>query len=199
MMFDYYIRKYISSSQFLLISSIYEVSRYDTSAMYKTISFGYACFILLICLLTNVIIFWWSLTNHPQSKQEDNKFRELFKGIKTQKKARFHVGVIILRRTLFIAALVCLKFCSLEILIGSLWLIQIIFLVWIIVVRPYSEVKSNIIEITNEIFFTLCLWTFIFIHTESSWTLSRTNTYIWVLVWGNITTFVIVLGNLTVL
>ena len=120
MTFDYYIRTFLSSNQFLLVCSIYEVNRYDTSSLYKMISFGYACFILFICLLVNLIIFWISLTTNFQSIQEDNKFRELFKGIKAQKKARFHVGVIMLRRTLFIAALVCLKFCSFGILIGSL-------------------------------------------------------------------------------
>ena len=195
MTFDFYIRTFISSNQFVLVCSIYEINKHDTSAKYKTISFWYAVLVLLISLLANLTIFWLSLMTHPQSQQEDNKFRELFKGIKKQKKARFHIGVIILRRTILILALIWIKFCSFGILIGSLWLVQIIYLAWIVVVRPYSEVKSNFIDITNEIFFSLCLGTLIFIHTESSWTLSHTNAYIWVLVWGNITTFVIVLGN----
>ena len=135
MTFDFYIRTFISSNQFVLVCSIYEINKHDTSAKYKTISFWYAVLVLLISLLANLTIFWLSLMTHPQSQQEDNKFRELFKGIKKQKKARFHIGVIILRRTILILALIWIKFCSFGILIGSLWLVQIIYLAWIVVVR----------------------------------------------------------------
>ena len=157
MTFDYYIRTFISSNQFLLVCSIYEINRHDITAMYRAISFGYACLILGCWILGNILILWLSVTINPQVKEEDDKFRELFKGIKTHKKERFHVGVSILRRTIFIAALICLKFCSFGILVGSLWMVQLSYLSWIIFVRPYSEVKSNIIEITNEIYLLLCL------------------------------------------
>ena len=198
MLFDFYIRKYTYSNQFLLVWSIYEINRHDTSKFYRAISFGYAILVLIICLLANLSIFWLSLMTQPQTKQEDNKFRELFKGINTQKKARFHVGVIILRKTIFIVALVWIKFCSYGVLIGSLWIVQLIYLAWVVAVRPYSEVKSNIIEITNEILFSLCFGVLLFVHKESSWNSNNTNAYIWVIMFGNITTFVIVLGNLII-
>ena len=48
---------------------------------------------------------------------------------------------------------------------------------YVIVTRPYKEIKSNIIEIINETYFLIFLASLIFLNEENDWNSTKTLIY----------------------
>ena len=56
-----------------------------------------------------------------------------------------------MRKTIYIIVLIVLTSISSKFLIGILSVLQIFYSIYVIFLRPYIEVKCNVIEILNEI------------------------------------------------
>ena len=61
--------------------------------------------------------------------------------------------------------------------------------------RPYEGVKSNFIEIMNEIYFGFLLLFLSIINTKSEWDSTKTSIYMWVLLSNTLAVFVIIFGT----
>ena len=48
---------------------------------------------------------------------------------------------------------------------------------YVIITRPYKETNSNIIEIINEIYFTIFLSSLIFFNEENDWNSTKSSVY----------------------
>ena len=62
-------------------------------------------------------------------------------------------------------------------LVGILSIIQFCYVIWIIVLRPFSETKGNIIEIINELFFIVLLGSLVYLNSEENWNATNTSIY----------------------
>ena len=103
----------------------------------------------------------------------------------------FTVILLLVRRLVFVIFLINMVSLNSKILIEILSLIQIIYLVCLIILRPFKEIKANLIEIMNEIYFFLLLGSLIFLNDESDWNLYNTLVYMWVLASNSMTIFII--------
>ena len=194
--FGYYIRFLFEINQFVLISSIHEIYRYDSSQSLQILSISFAIFMLLGCIFLIIFIFYLSLSSYEVVEDNHNKLGEIFSGVKMQKKHKLYVVALLIRRALFVLLLVVLSSVSSQVLIGILVFIQVVYTVLISYIRPFSETKGNIIEIINEIYFLALLSSLIYLNSENDWNNIRTNIYSWFLTSNTIVIFFIIFGKI---
>ena len=92
MTFGYYIRAVLEMSQYLLISSIFEIHEFNVSQTLRRISLIFAFLVLTLCLSLILISVLFVLLTHVSSQQMQTKLGELFIGLKMQKKCRFYTA-----------------------------------------------------------------------------------------------------------
>ena len=194
--FGYYIRVILEVNQFMLISSIYEIHNFDTSPTIKLVSFGIAVAVLLWWIVLIGVVSFLTFSSYEVVEESHNKLEEFFKGVKMQKKYKTYSLILIIRRTIFVVMLISLVSISSVMLILILSGVQLLYLIYLTVLRPFKELKNNMIEIINEIYFILLLGSLAFLNTENKWTELYTNIYIWVLGSNNMVSFSIVSSKL---
>ena len=155
--FGWYIRFILETNQYVLISSIYEIYRFNVSDYKRIISFSFAIFMLYLCFGGFIFASWISLSSYDVSKENHSKLGEIFSGLKMQKKWKFYISVLLFRRAIFVVLLIVLSSVQSWILISMLSLIELGYLIFIIIIRPFKSQKDNVIEITNELFFLVLL------------------------------------------
>ena len=182
-------------NQFLLISSINEINSFGYSNWQRIVSLVTAFIVVILCLAILFIVMYLTFSNKYSKQGEESKFKEFFCGLKTEKKFKIYVAVLVLRRTIFVVMLVIFaqKFSSVVII--ALSVLQPLYSIYIMILRPFTEMKWNIIEILNEVYFTGCLCSLIYYNSESRWTNVSTNVYIWVIASNNIIIFLIVISK----
>ena len=195
MTFGYFIRTILEMTQILLISSINEVYTANTLETLEIASFIIAILILWAFILLNVFIFYLALSPYRVEEDEHNKFGELFSGIKMKSWFKLYSFIMQMRKTIYIIVLIVLTSISSKFLIGILSVLQIFYSIYITFLRPYIEVKCNVIEILNEIWFIILLILLIFWNTENDWTDMKASIYMWIIASNNILSFCIVLSK----
>ena len=192
MTFGYYIRAVLEMSQYFLISSIFEIHEFNVSQTLRRISLIFAFVVLALCLCLILISILFVLLTNVSSQQMQTKWGEFFTGLKIQKKYRFYAAWLLARRTIYVALLITFTFASFKVLLIFLSIFQMCYAIFICILRPYEEVKDNMIEIMNEIFFIFLLSFLIFVNTEDEWTYTKSLIYIGILALNNLIAFFII-------
>ena len=176
--FGWYIRYIFETNQYILISSINEIYHINKSEPKKIISLIFA--ILTICACFGMIL--WvsllSLSSYEVLKDTHSYLGEIYNGVKTKKKNKLYVSILLIRRALFIALLFTLASIQSWLMISILSVIQFWYLTYIIIIRPFESKKDNMIEIINETFFLFLLCSLIFLNSKENWNSQITNVYI---------------------
>jgi len=73
---------------------------------------------------------------------------------------------------------------------------QLFYLGRILYSRPLQHVCDNLVEITNEIFFTVLALILVYLNTEDKWKGSNTSIYMYILISNNFVIVSIMFGNL---
>ena len=192
MVLSYFIRNALEMSQFVLITSVYEVYKNNTMNSSRIVSFAFAILMIVIYLLMVGLVMYLAFSSYKSNASDHNKLEEFFRGLKHDKKYKLYVVVLLLRRITFITLLITWVAVSSRVLIIILALIQVVYFVFLTWTRPYNEVKGNLIEILNEIYFSFLLIALSFINSENDWNNIKTNIYLWVLVSNTLLVFIIV-------
>ena len=193
--FSFYIRNALEMSQFILISSTNEIFNYNIESHMRLISFIYAILIIGAYIFLFVLIQYLTFSSYRLNENQHNKLGEFFSGLKGDKKSRFYVTLLLMRRVTFILLIICLSSITSRAIIGILLAIQLVYMGWIMYLRPYKETKGNIIEILNEIYFTLLIWIFLVFNEESNWSSIKTQIWMWLLTSNTLFSFLIVVGK----
>ena len=154
MTFSFYIRNALEMSQFILISSTNEIFNYNIASHTRLISFIYAILVIGTYIFLFVLIQYLTFSSYRLNENQHNKLGEFFSGLKEDKKSRFYLTLLLMRRVAFILLIILLSSILSRVIIGILLAIQLVYLGCIVYLRPYKETKGNIIEIFNEIYFT---------------------------------------------
>ena len=195
MIFSFFIRNILEASQFILISSIYEINKNNTSNSYRSISFSFSILAVVIYAIITIFIQYLTFSSYELIESKYSILEEFFRGLKPDKKHRFYSTILFLRRALFVFLLITLTSVHSRVLITILSAIQVVYAIYLIWLRPYADVKGNLIEILNEIYFGILLVALTLLNTESDWTSLKTNIYMWTLVSNTLVVFVIVFGR----
>ena len=190
--FGFYIRSVLEINQYILVSSVNEVKAFNTTTSFRTISFAFACLLLIANFLLILFTLGLSFTNSGP--------KELFVGIKAETKKRLYLPALLIRRAVYVAILLTITEISSRSLIGILIGLQVVYSGYICYLRPFESTDnsppSNLIESLNEIFFLVLLSALEPFNEESDWNQTYTQIYMWVLASNNIVTFLIVLSKI---
>jgi hypothetical protein len=114
-------------------------------------------------------------------KRTMNGVGELFAGLKKNQASRIYQIILILRKLIFIMWMILFKFLPKTpyLLIPSIY--QLGHIIFIIAVRPFEKTKDNIIEIINEIIFTVILSGLNYLHSEENWRRQFIDAYVYLI------------------
>ena len=175
--FGYYIRTMIETYQFMLISSISEINNNNTNSTEHTSSLAFAFLILIVWISYLGCSFFLVFVSTPKVDNKHNKLGEFFDGLKHGIWARLYTFIFLTRRLIFIALLITLaQKCSL-VIIWVISFLQLTYFVVISLIRPFEQIKDNLIEIINEVFFLYFICWLIPFKSEKDWNESKTDTY----------------------
>ena len=197
MTLGFYIRNILEIFQFILISATYELYKANVSSIERIFSFLIAIFMIIVLLILSIFTFYLSLSSYKINERKHNKLGEFFSGLKQQKKFKIYNPILLLRRGFFVIFLITLVSINSKIMICITSFVQLIYTIYLCFLRPLDEVKWNIIEIVNEVFFLLLFSSLAFLNEEPNWSGTVTLIYIWVIVSNNILIAIIVCCKLT--
>ena len=140
--FRYYIRSVLQMNQIMLLSSFNEILDWNSSKTPRTLSLITA-FIIFGCWIALIITsIYLSLSKYRIIDGKHNKLGEFFVGLRNSKNAHMYTTVppnpgVLFRRTIFVILLLSLKGSS-KLLIGILIFIQVIYFVYLVILRPFD-------------------------------------------------------------
>ena len=179
--FAVYIRIILQTNQFALISWVSEIYIFNFSGTKRIISTIFALFVLIawITIVVFTILLSFSKDAHKISESPDkrSKFDQLFEGVTLNKKSRLFVWLLLIRRAVFAILLITIEPKSSIVVISLLVGLQIIYFVFLVVIRPYREINCNAIEITNELYFLVILASLLKYNTAADWEGTPTTAY----------------------
>ena len=177
------------------MSSISEIYGYKKENAAGIISLTVA--IALVLFWIALLWFNWILVfKERRIQNEHSKLGEFFTDLKQNSKARHYNVLRMIRRFIFVFLVIVLAPSLSYWAIFGITLIQLVFYItYATIVRPYVETKNNIIEISNELFFTFLLASLFYYNSESRWTSLAKNIYIWVILSNNAFIFIVIFGN----
>ena len=150
---------------------------------------------LFLCIALVLFVFWLSFSSYKIYEEKHSKLEEIFNGLKMQKSSKLYVSTLLIRRALFVVLLITLTSIQSWLLISILSLFQFWYLVYIIILRPFKSIKDNIIEISNELYFSILLSSLTFLNSETDWNSSITNIYMWVIGSNGFIIFFVITGK----
>ena len=195
MVLGYFIRSGLQTSQFILISSFNEIYQWDTTDSYRLTSFLFSVSMILIFLLVVIFVLYLTFSKYKFNEREHNLLKEFFRGVQHNKRHKFYVTLLLLRRFLFVILLIAWLFMSSRVLTIVLSWIQFFYILSLLYLRPHEETKGNLIEILNEIYFGFLVLFLVIVNTEDKWNTTKINTYTWVLISNTFVVLVILLGK----
>ena len=194
--FCFYIRVVLEMNQFLLICSVYEVNSFNASHLFRVISLGFAMLIIVTWIAISAFVFYLSASFYSVDESKHNKLGEFFNGLKMQRRFKLHAFMLMLRRIVFVTLLLTCGSVASRLLIGVLAFIQLIYLAYVCFMRPFWQIKNNLIEIVNDIYFLLLLSALIYFNVESYWSSTTTSIYMWSISSNTMTVFLITISKL---
>ena len=193
--FGWYIRYALEMSQYSLISSVYETKMFCVSDSMRISSLVFAVCILWFCVGMILLILIMALSSYEATKGVHSKMGEVFYGVKMQKKFKFYVPVLLARRALFVTLLILLTSVESWILISILSAVQFWYMIYIMIIRPFENIKENIIEIMNEVVFFSLIISLVYLNSASNWNSTITNIYMGIIMANTLITFLILLSR----
>ena len=121
--------------------------------------------------------------------------REYITGIRDSKIARAYTFVALLRRTLFIVWLIGFYYVGNYTLCIGMAVIQVVYVVFIIIIRPFDRPENNLVEIANEMFYLGMILMLIWLDQREEWTKTRTKIFTG-LVFGNSITITLIMTGI---
>ena len=157
------------------------------------------CVFCICCMhaviLYQYIFFTWgiALSLYEATKGFKSKLEKLSYGVKMQKKLKLYVNILLAWKTLVVKLLKFMNLIETWILINILSSVQFWFLVYIIVIRPFENIKENITEILNEVVFLILLTILIYYNKNNDWSYTIKTVYMLLIITNNILIFTIIL------
>ena len=190
--YSIYIRFILQSIQFWLIACLYEIYMFNFSQKYYIISFAFAVLLLLGIFVLIGVVIYLSLSAYLVYEEFHNNIGEFFVGIQMDRKYKFYAALMLIRKLLFAAVLVFWMHMNSLTIILILLFIEMWYFGYLVILRPFKEIKGNMIEIINEIFFSFFLGVLIYLNNKSKWTSTITSIYSYTMTANNIIVLAII-------
>ena len=160
-----YIRIILQSFELMAISTVYEIYNYDVSNALNISSLVISCIMIILSFAYIFGIFVFVKHSLGMNFEKSNSYcKELINGLKETKKARLYYSFFTLRRLISVILLIAGQEMWYGLKLVVFVIIHFGVMVYIISVRPFAKVKGNIIEIINEIWYSILISFLFFFH-----------------------------------
>ncbi|CAI2379955.1 unnamed protein product [Moneuplotes crassus] len=197
MTFNVYIRLIIQGFLFLMLSIVSEFKAFNTSRTITIVSLV-MCFMFTFGLIIfSILALAWYLSGWSNESEFHNHWSitELGSGLKNTKWAKMYSLVFLVVRLSYVLVLVLLSspdqprdksfgdsslntyYIEWSIFFST----QLAFCVYMIWVRPFEDFTNNIVEGINQIFYICAIVPLLFMCSEPSWTESKEDIFIFIL------------------
>ena len=198
--FALYIRIVLKTNQYILVSWVSEIYHFNVSETKRIISLVISFISLIVWIIIIIIIILFVIIQNKDSEEESpdkrSKFAHLFNGVSPNKKSRLYIAILQIRRAIFVTLLITVGPISSILVISILVGLQTIYLLILIIIRPFELVKCNIIEIVNEMYFFIMLASLLKFNSVESWEGTPTTIYVWFISSNSISGLTIILSKL---
>jgi hypothetical protein len=151
MTFSVYIRLIIESYQHILVSSASEISDFNDTLENHQDSFIIACSVFLVCIIFFVIsVVHYFVILKNAGLEHNGYFGEIYSGLKSSKTQRLYTTMFMFRRLALVSLLIFCQSLPAVVLLFSAAIFQVFYLISLVVIRPFDDKTSNVVDIINE-------------------------------------------------
>ena len=191
-----YIRLFIETFQFLLLSNLSIILHFDISSTPKVLSLIFSIVISLLCLLLVYISFYMYQVSYDTNYSPVRlKWEEFLTGLKPDNTPRLYSFLTLIRRLFMIIWLLSFNFLGAQVLTIGLLVIQIPYVIYILKIRPFVQMENNIIEGINEIFLCSLITFLCFFYEESRWNKVAIGVFMFMVMLNTIIICIIMIGK----
>ena len=185
----YYLRLLLEMFILLLLASMSEIYLLDTSSAPSGISLFIAFCIFLFCIIMIGVALIYSQIYKESNHEHLKEFYSLYRD---EPRYRVCSPIELWRRFLIIWVVIFLNRFNRDFCFILIYTFQCLYTLFIILRRPYKNLKDSVVEIINQVFYIvlICfLWIF---RNEEQWTKVRVHAFVWTL---SANTFMLTLLN----
>jgi hypothetical protein len=126
--------------------------------------------ILLICFTHLCLsLCQWIKSYKKDIFEKQIYFREYFSGIKDEWIPRAYSSTFLLKRFFLCLIVIVFSFATQMIRISLFCGIQVLSCCFVLIIRPFNTIKINIVEIINEVIFSVLSLLLLYLNKESRW------------------------------
>jgi hypothetical protein len=178
-----YIRIITEAFIIVCISVMTDFKSFDTHTLKNVLSLVTSLF-LLSCIILFLVVNVYLIRKVHWNFDENVRlwYEELFSGLKETTKGRLNSIIFLVSRFLFVFVVVAFEDIPVVVKVIMFGLIQACYVVYLVIVRPFEQVKDNIIEWFNQISYLFLVSSLVFLNTEEKWGNMQKNTYMYTLI-----------------
>ncbi|CAI2384325.1 unnamed protein product [Moneuplotes crassus] len=190
--FTIYFRLLLEAYQFIMLACVSEIYNMEYT---EYASFSISCVFLVICIfiLALSMYVYCSFKNYDDKKHYHCK--EFVRGLKNTQNARSYTFMILLRRFVLVIWLICMRDFGKYFLIPFMSVYQLLYVIRLAWSRPFENICDNLVEIINELFFTVACCSLCYLNTDSAWEGMGTELYMYLLMSNNFVIVSIMFAN----
>ena len=197
--YSIYIRFAIEVNQFMLLSCTSEIKRWNTSNSSNIISLIISFVIVFVCGWFIIISFLsWTKYEISENVSENYPFKEFFNGITLKSSAKLYSTIFMLRRMTLVSLLIFGSSLSNIYLVIPMIVCQTVYLILVVSIRPFKEVKNNVIEISNEWFYLILVSMLAYYNETSRWSQSIQSVYLGIIIMNSLTIISVLICKLLI-
>ena len=197
--FSVYIRLLMETSQFLMMSSLYQIYSWSFLNYRYSISFALSViWILFILFLIVVSFIQWRRFFNGYDKNKHYYFKEFLSSIKERPWARIYTTWMMVRRLLLVSLLIFGSSLQSIILVSMMILIQLIYLIIVLILRPFDDFINNLITILNEIYYLVLICMLVYFNNPDRWTDTIATIYMYLIMSNSAIIILILVGNFNI-
>ena len=187
MTFGIYIQYATSSVLLVWLISSTEIQRFDHSTTTYTISLSFA-FIIQFMVFSYFLftIYKWYQWRDVENFRAIKYTKQLFDSIKESNISRTFIIKYLFQRILFWLMAALWNPSNTYPKIGVYSLIQLIFFLYTVILRPFNNIKDNLLEIVNEVHYVVLTSSLLFLNYESRWSQVKEIVYLAIIFSNNI-------------
>ena len=139
--------------------------------------------------------FWLAISQYKIDENSHNKLEEFFADLKLNKKSRCYIVAFLLRRLIYATVMITLASSVSFKVINIIASAQLLYFIYLAILRPFEESKSNIVEIINELFLFIIFCPLVFLRTKNNWNPTKISLYVWVIFSNSVVIFLIIFSK----
>ena len=191
-----YIRLWMETNQFLMMSSLYQIYSWSFINYRHFISFALSLFwIVFVIFLIIVSMIQWRRLMNGYSENKHHYFKEFLSSIKDKPWTRIYTSWMMTRRLLLVSLLILGSSLKSIYIVSTMTVLQIIYLTIVLILRPFKEFKNNLINSLNEVYYLVLILMLVYFNIPERWTDTIATIYMYLVMSNSATIILILTGN----